>query len=583
MKYCQLLIFSLLLFLTSCHKRTPRSVVNILQQAEALLSEHPDSSLHLLQSINPDLLYTTRRKAQFALLYCDAKNLNDLSTPYDTLPDIAVNYYLRHGNDDQKARVYYHRALFLEGSDNKDKAIKLFLKARNLIENTDNETIKYQIYIHLAMIYRANKDLDKCINYLILSIYTARKCSNKTYLANALFLRGCLDRNSQGTNSLEDLYKAQELYSETKNKAMALRSYTSALQLQIRKVQDTDSIRMIKNKFFRAYNTYTNDTIPQADLAYLGYVYHKLGQQDSARYYFKLYQHYYPNPDLHDVGVDKWLSKVEEASGNLAKALYYERVYNQKKDSLTNFRKNFLIKNLEDKYLIEVLNAKQDIARKYQHYENIIFLLIMLLSVSSAHIIITRLKNSVRKKNLEITTYINNLQESREFYTKLSEEYQSIKQDLTTKNADNALLLNILNNRIQNIKTVLDLYTKYNKDCKEFFKQIKDIITISAGKNKELSDQVISIVNLTHHNIVNKLAQNFPELTYHELSYLAFMLLGFSQESMRVLYNHTNTASLYTLRSKIRSKLNLKDSAVNLEQFLKEQEDMLSNTQSSSE
>lgn len=461
MKYCQLLILSLLLFLTSCHKRTPRSVVNILQQAEALLSEHPDSSLHLLKSINPDLLYTTRRKAQFALLYCDAKNLNDLSTPYDTLPDIAVNYYLRHGNEDQKARVYYHRALFLEGSDNKDKAIKLFLKARNLIENTDNETIKYQIYIHLAMIYRANKD--------------------------------------------------------------------------------------------------------------------------SARYYFKLYQHYYPNPDLHDVGLDKWLSKVEEASGNLAKALYYEREYNQKKDSLTNVRKKFLIKNLEDKYLIEVLNTKQDIARKYQHYENIIFLLIMLLSVSSAHIIITRLKNSVRKKNLEITTYINNLQESREFYVKLSEEYQSIKQDLTTKNADNALLLNILNNRIQNIKTVLDLYTKYNKDCKEFFKQIKDIITISAGKNKELSDQVISIVNLTHHNIVNKLAQNFPELTYHELSYLAFMLLGFSQESMRVLYNHTNTASLYTLRSKIRSKLNLKDSAVNLEQFLKEQEDMLSNTQSLSE
>ena len=81
---------------------------------------------------------------------------------------------------------------------------------------------------------------------------------------------------------------------------------------------------------------------------------------------------------------------------------------------------------------------------------------------------------------------------------------------------------------------------------------------------------MIAIANLSCHGIIDYLQKSYPALSQRELCYCGFICLGFSPESIRILYNHTNTYSIYTLRSKIRSKLGITNDSSNLEKYIVE-------------
>ena len=51
--------------------------------------------------------------------------------------------------------------------------------------------------------------------------------------------------------------------------------------------------------------------------------------------------------------------------------------------------------------------------------------------------------------------------------------------------------------------------------------------------------------------------KNYPDLSKYELSYCGLVSLGFTPESIRVLYNHTNLHSLYTIRARIKNKVSI--------------------------
>lgn len=83
-----------------------------------------------------------------------------------------------------------------------------------------------------------------------------------------------------------------------------------------------------------------------------------------------------------------------------------------------------------------------------------------------------------------------------------------------------------------------------------------------------MAEDVIAIANLTNGGIIDRLRRFYPSLSQHELCYCGFISLGFSHECIRILYNHTNVYSIYTMRCKIRSKIGLINKVVSLESYI---------------
>ena len=92
-------ILSLLLLLlafTACGDK--KAVTDVLNRAEAVMNEHPDSALNLLRTLTFDDFRKEKNRARYALLHSQALDRNYIDTTRDSLVSVAVEYY-KDGND----------------------------------------------------------------------------------------------------------------------------------------------------------------------------------------------------------------------------------------------------------------------------------------------------------------------------------------------------------------------------------------------------------------------------------------------------------------------------------------------------
>ena len=110
-------ILSLLLLLlafTACGDK--KAVTDVLNRAEAVMNEHPDSALNLLRTLTFDDFRKEKNRARYALLHSQALDRNYIDTTRDSLVSVAVEYY-KDGNDVRsKFLVFFKRNNYFEFS-----------------------------------------------------------------------------------------------------------------------------------------------------------------------------------------------------------------------------------------------------------------------------------------------------------------------------------------------------------------------------------------------------------------------------------------------------------------------------------
>ncbi len=177
-----------------------------------------------------------------------------------------------------------------------------------------------------------------------------------------------------------------------------------------------------------------------------------------------------------------------------------------------------------------------------------------------------RLKDSRRKID-EAISYIDTVSSG---YAELQNRYKVLQEDNQNLNETSSKMLSMLSTRMESIQQLLELASLYESRPAVFYSKFKDLIKVSQFNNTELEQEIISTTNLSYHNILDDLKAMHPDLSLHELCYCGLICLGFSQQSIRVLYDHTNINSIYSLRARIRAKLGISNSNKNLDTYFKE-------------
>ena len=553
MKYLSVFtLVSLFVFGSCSHAPTAEE----LNKAEQLMTEAPDSAEKILNAIPRRNLKSRAQKARFALLYSQAMDKCYIDTDNDSLISVAVKYYSKRGSDHEKAMAYYYESVMYRNAKNTDAQVASLVKAQKYAENTEDPFLKGLIYSKLGQLYYAQFQFSKSKELFRKAVDAFDKANNiknkmisLSNLSNALYF---LNRKDEYVTVTE----------EALNIAKALDDNTYVVPLENDLLTATDGWN--KDEILRSKKALfaNKEHFSKGEFArYLSNHYEREGNIDSTKHYLI---EYIENDDVRTFvycgGIAR-LSLICEDQGDFAEALKYEKMYAKAHDSLKNIERKNIVEELEQKYKTKEISLEKESLRKQQTLIICIGILVALILISVIVWIIKSSRNALAKQREEYESYITQYDTQ---CRQLQEQYDMLSNKVgvyTTEQGEFGVkLIELLKNRLSSLRTLAELAYKYGeKNTQTFYNKFQEHIMLSKNKNEEFIDEILEVANVLNNGVITYLTKNYPELSKFELSYCGLVALGFTSESIRILYNHTHIHSLYTIRGRIKSKLNFKN------------------------
>ncbi len=147
MKQLLLVQFVGVMMISSC---TTYGVRKELSDIESYIMERPDSALTMLEAMDRNDLEQERDKARHALLHAMALDKNYIDVSDDSIAQVAVDYYSKHGLEKYKARSFYYLGIAYYYQKNYTKAILEFTKAEQAAIKSDS------LYLGMSLLAQAD-------------------------------------------------------------------------------------------------------------------------------------------------------------------------------------------------------------------------------------------------------------------------------------------------------------------------------------------------------------------------------------------------------------------------------------------
>lgn len=407
--FALIVIIGVLLTLVSC---TPSPESAILDTAESLLAEQPDSAYLLLAEMDGSLLPVgSKLQARYALLYTQAQYKSYHDPANDSLISIAADYYEEHGNETERFYAYLYQGIIRYLLKDLPKASSSFMRAMaNSQTVTDHYSIG-QMYSYLSQINSFSHCSDE-LEYATRAHQEYSLLGKDRYIMNSFLnlsvaqkhrydYAGCyisIDSCILLANSLKD-----EVFLA---KALAVKAdcalHVDSLDYSLSLYKELLSIQVYP--------------LTEVDYGNLAYLFAKRQQPDSARYYLSLAESKIESSDdrtnywVKSLWVNRTLQDIDKTIESqdslivisekmLAEALSHatiaeQRDYSEMKYNVAEYksqRKTFVIvamllllftlgilfitlyrkRQLENKYLQQTIQKLQlEKSRSSEEYEN---------------------------------------------------------------------------------------------------------------------------------------------------------------------------------------------------------------------
>ena len=204
------LIISIIISLISCthNKNYPTAFQPELAKAEAMMYRYPDSALHILQGIQPDIPSENEQYATWALLMTQAQYKNQIEQS-DSLINIAYSYFTKHDNAKRKALALYYKGILRHESHHAEDALSFYLEAATEIEKTNDYQLGFLINSEVGLMYLYRKLNDYAMEYFEKAHHNAELSDNQTYIAfSFIYIARAFSQKKQYNKAIEYYEKA---------------------------------------------------------------------------------------------------------------------------------------------------------------------------------------------------------------------------------------------------------------------------------------------------------------------------------------------------------------------------------------
>lgn len=551
------------LALCSCGKEYD----SFLQKANEIITVDPDSALTILKTRPIRSFSKERDRAYYALLVTRAKH--NMGMYYgDSLMRVAEKYYEKNGSDREKFQILYNVGNSYSTQDSFPMAAEYYSKAEIYAKNLGDDHLVAAINNALGYCYAFQQDFEDALERFTIAVDLLKGSGESAqYLIPKYQQINMLMQLGRNEEALSAIYEAMPVAKQVGDTASVLKlsSSESMLLYEVDSTRSQDALDRLK----QIYDKYCGGNVPISHYNILGVAYYRCGKDDEAAYWLNKSIQSHPPLKIR-LGVYYTLSRLYERNGKYAQALANERKFSALEDSLFIETKSSLIQAAEMKYKNEYLQDSYDILAIRHQNQRLLFLVVIMIFILLAglgYIIFRkRLKDQVRRQE-EAMKYVDSV---REGYSEISEKYESLKKELGQKAGMSGEMSRLLGKRMDGLKDLIEMASLYEGRPNQFYEKFKEYVKVSPVTNIKWEEDIISITDLFTHNLISDLHNEHPDLSRHEMCYCSLICLGFSQQSIRMLYDHTNMNSIYSLRTRIRSKLGINSSGKSLDNYFKE-------------
>ncbi|WP_353331397.1 tetratricopeptide repeat protein [Bacteroides sedimenti] len=535
----------ILLFLTvavipSCHRGGP---FDLLNQADTLLDTRPDSSFTLLKSLDSKSL-SDEDNARYCLLMSAAMIKNSIPITSDSLINISLKFYNKHGDSINKAETYFYAGRVSQEMRDEKEAANYFLKAADYSEISKENKLKYLIYFYLGDLYFNQNLYDSSIKMQKKALQISKLLNDSSYITHAL--RSC---------ALS--------YAGKKNMKMSLNYYNKALRYN----KDTAMRIALFNEIGERYNNIGNCTLaiwyvnkaielkPSTQSLFYcdiikGNSYFILHKTDSAKYYYNkvlFSSNIYTRADSYYS-----LAKIAAIEGDYKHAFELMQVYNNYKDTIDSQTKSAAIIEMENIYqhgkskeqIQQLILDKKEQTIRFYHWGLLTFALII-MSSGSFFIYRNNEKKRLLDKSRKLLEQENRLIMMRERDCRLREEF-----------------FRKLNN-INKIPSLIFLDEKGEKNKK----QEAEATTKISLTDREW-EELIRNIDVAYDHFSERLKKAYPNLNNQEIRLCCLVKIKVARNDLANIFCIT-PQSIKTTKYRIkRDKMGINDREISLDNFL---------------
>lgn len=425
----------------SCNENENYNAGQILQNAETIINDNPDSTLFILDSIlYPDQLdKKSFNKYNLLLIQAKDKTYRDISR--DTIIFKVQKYYIEKNDIHSATLATIYCGRLLQEQKQYEKAVKFYLESQKYADGIDDNNIKGLVESCLGTIYQkqllrkeANTSFSKAADYYHKASNYKNEISMYINIGNYYNVENQLDSALIYYNIVKNLADKHKFAKEQS-------SVRQNIGVVYREKKEYD---LAKQYMKEGLGCAANNTAKAKIYLSLSKAYNENKQLDSAYYYIQqsLNLQKSDTQNLYLLSITyKMLSSLEEKRNRYKEALEYHKKYSANLKLILKENRNKSVIDAEKKYRLEVAQNENN-RIKVKNLETILTLVIifMLIAIALSIIIVCQIMKlrHDKKKIAESESSIYELQEMARIYDEEKKTLRNIvlhNFDILRKNA----------------------------------------------------------------------------------------------------------------------------------------------------
>ena len=524
---------------------TGRGIIRALDDIESCLSEHPDSALSVLDSLSTADIQGREANAKFALLYSMALDKSHIDATDDSLINIAVDWYRKHGTADERLKSYYYQGRVYQNAGDNEAAMESFVRAE-ASESEDN--------MSNGLLYKAMSG----IYIQIFDFVKAELYNNRA--KNCYLLAGDTDKYAGTILFSSDLHYANGDYNSTIACLDSVKTMLDSISTSHRNAYYIQSMRIKRDRGDRSglsdeLNQYLSSTgaenISWLDVAdYYTY----LGQYDMSETALQQYRKFHPEykdePAYH---IATYI--LNDSLGDYREALDDYINYSLLSDSLSLVIAEQDTGFIQERYEKDLQMEKERNTR----------LLVTLISVFSIILLVTIayiLRFRLRQSRMERESLAAEMSRYKENYSRLKLERDELSEMLSSNPPADRQCMRVLNDRLELLNRFFAAAISGNEETDR--KASHELDRLVADRDMFLYTTRMTFA-AAHPEFINFLESH--GLSEWQVEYCCLYAIGLKGKEIG---SYLNRKRHYTESSDIRAKLGLDEHDTNLGIYLRE-------------
>lgn len=542
-----LIYLSALILGISCRNQSIR-IKPVLQKAEQVLEQNPDSTLALLYEITDSKKLNKRIYYQYHLLEIQAKykSYKDIAT--DTLIFTIRDFYKKRNELEKTALATFYCGRVYEVQKNYEKAMQEYLLAESKLEKNKDFNLRGLCQSAIGQIYYEQFLKQKAIVYYKQAkkyFHEAKNYKNEIIVTNQIGNCFLMDEKIDSAFFYYHQANKQADKYEYKNQQAKIRV---SLGVAHRKIEDWEQSEI----YFKEALPFSTDSLHQARIfSNLAKLYEFQGKSDLTKTYLSKALLNLPSDGYNSLvaNIYKTWSNIEESENNYYEALEKYKLYNKYLAQILKDNRNAAILEIEEKYdfqLIENKNKQLLIEEQRIIMASLVLILICLLTVLAFFI-----RSIKREKEL------------REAEHKISQMQKMVHKFDENENSYRNVLISHLG--IIKKAALLEKYLKEDEKKKgqRLLRKFNQVVYGQGNLNWNL---LFETLNNVSNGSLKKLKNNLSQLDESEFRICCLIYTDFNNTEIALVLNYS-LGTVEVKKSTIRKKLGI-ESRGNIRDFI---------------